>query len=198
VLNDSSADQLFIITGIPEGFTLSPGGYFGKFWAVNPKVLPALTLTAPQGFAGSFIVSIVRRRDGSAEGPTASASFTVTVRDPTTTTTSAIASPPPEMASPAKPAHKASLNEAAYLARGKLLLETGDISAARAIFENLVLQGSAAGAMALGETYDPASLRAFLIKGLEPDIAKARKWYLKAEELGGSDARRRINELANR
>jgi hypothetical protein len=198
VLNDSTADQLFIITGIPEGFTLSPGGYFGKFWAVNPKVLPSLTLTAPQGFSGSFQVSIVRRRDGAAAGPTASASFRVNVRDPATTATSAIASPPPAAAPPARPAPKLNPNEAAYIARGKSLLESGDISAARAIFENLALQGSAAGAMALGETYDPAALSAFLIRGLEPDVEKARKWYLKAEQLGGSDARRRLNELANR
>lgn len=197
LLNDSTAEQLFIITGIPEGFTLSPGGYFGKFWAVNPKVLPSLTLTAPQGFSGSFQVSIVRRRDGAAAGPTASASFTVSVREPATTATSAFASPPPQ-AAPARPAPKANPNEAAYIARGKLLLESGDVSAARAIFENLALQGSAAGAMALGETYDPVSLRGVLIRGLEPDSEKARKWYLKAEELGGSDARRRINELANR
>jgi hypothetical protein len=194
VLNDSTADQLFIITGIPEGFTLSPGGYFGKFWAVNPKVLPSLTLTAPQGFSGSFQVSVVRRRDGAAAGPTASASFTVSVREPATTATAAFA--PPPQATP--PAPRLNPNEAAYIARGKMLLKEGDISAARAIFENLALQGSAAGAMALGETYDPAALRGVLIRGLEPDAEKARKWYLKAEELGGSDARRRINELANR
>jgi hypothetical protein len=198
VLNDSTADQLFIITGIPEGFTLSPGGYFGKFWAVNPKVLPSLTLTAPQGFSGSFEVSIVRRRDGTAAGPTASASFTVSVREPATTATSAFASPPPQPAPPARPAPKANPNETAYITRGKQVLESGDVSGARAIFENLALQGSAAGAMALGETYDPALLRGVLIRGLEPDAEKARKWYLKAEELGGSDARRRINELANR
>ena len=201
VLNASTADQLYIFTGIPEGFTLNPGGYVGKFWAVNSKVLSSLTLTAPDGFTGSFTVSVARRPDASA--PTVSASFKVTIGQPATTATVATvapAAPRPDApkAPPAKAARKANPNEAAYLARARAVLQSGDISAARAVFENLALQGSAAAAMALGETYDPVMLRTLVIKGLEADPEKARKWYLKAEELGGSDARRRLNELAGR
>ena len=84
------------------------------------------------------------------------------------------------------------------MARAKTLLGSGDVSGARAIFETLALQGSAAGAMAMGETYDPVVLRTMVVKGLEPDPEKARKWYLKAEALGGPDARSRLNELARR
>lgn len=204
VLNAASTDELFIMTGIPEGFTLDPGGYLGKFWAVNSKVMPALTLTAPQNYSGSFTVSIVRRRDGAPS--TASASFKVTIRNPV----AAVPAPAPAVAAatatvppspqPERPkaVRKANPNEAAYMARGKALFDAGDISAARAVFENLALQGSAAGAMALGETYDPLALRARMVKGLEADIEKARMWYLKAEELGGLDARKLLNELAGR
>lgn len=191
-LNANDADHLYILTGIPEGFTLNPGGYFGKFWAVNSKVIPMMTLTAPKDFSGSFTISIVRRQDGSAS--TAAASFKVTIGEPATTATVATVALP----SPPEVARKANPNEAAYLARAKGLLQSGDISGARAIFENLALQGSAAGAMALGETYDPVILRTLVIKGLQADPEKARKWYLKAEELGGPDARSRLNELAGR
>ncbi len=199
VLSASAAEQLYILTGIPEGVSLNPGGDFGKFWAVNPKVMSTLALTAPPGFAGSFTVSIVRRRDGSGSVSTASASFKVTIRESVTAATAIIGDAPeePPAAAP-NAARKPNANEAAYMARGKSLLKSGDISAARAVFEYLALQGSAAGAMAMGETYDPLLLRALVIKGLEPDAEKARKWYLKAEELGGSDARGRLNELAGR
>jgi hypothetical protein len=207
-------DQLFILTGIPEGISLNPGGFFGKFWAVNSKVMSALTLTAPEGYSGSFTVSIVRRREGAAS--TTAASFKVTIREGATTATAATtatsepaapaapataavaAATPAPASEPAKAARKTNPNEAAYMARAKTLLDSGDVSGARAIFETLALQGSAAGAMAMGETYDPVILRTMVVKGLEPDPEKARKWYLKAEALGGPDARSRLNELARR
>ena len=53
-------------------------------------------------------------------------------------------------------------------------MQSGDVSGARAVFETLALQGSAAGAMALGETYDPLVLRTLVIKGLEADPEKAK------------------------
>lgn len=207
----ASGDQLFILTGIPEGISLNPGGYFGKFWAVNSKVMSALTLTAPEGYAGSFTVSVVRRREGAAS--TTAASFKVTIREGATAATAATSEPaapapsstaavsaakPSPASEPAKAARKPNPNEAAYMARAKTLLGSGDVSGARAIFETLALQGSAAGAMAMGETYDPVVLRTMVVKGLEPDPEKARKWYLKAEALGGPDARSRLNELARR
>jgi hypothetical protein len=214
VTKGSGGDQLFILTGIPEGISLNPGGFFGKFWAVNSKVMSALTLTAPEGYSGSFTVSIVRRREGAAS--TTAASFKVTIREGATTATAATtatsesaapaapataaveAAKPAPASEPAKAARKANPNEAAYMARAKTLLDSGDVSGARAIFETLALQGSAAGAMAMGETYDPVILRTMVVKGLEPDPEKARKWYLKAEALGGPDARSRLNELARR
>jgi len=223
VMKASGGDQLFILTGIPDGITLNPGGNFGKFWAVNSKVMSALTLTAPDGYSGSFTVSLVRRREGAAS--TTAASFKVTIREgmtaataataansepaaPAQAATAAVAAAKPSAApeskpslapEPAKPAaRKANPNEAAYMARAKTLLDSGDVSGARAIFETLALQGSAAGAMAMGETYDPVILRTMVVKGLEPDPEKARKWYLKAEALGGPYARSRLNELARR
>ena len=220
VTKAGGGDQLFILTGIPEEVTLNPGGNFRKFWAVNSKVISALTLTAPEGYSGSFTVSVVRRREG---GPsTTAASFKVTIREGATTATAAtsepaappapakaaVSAPPPSAAPEPKPApasepakaaaRKPNPNEAAYMARAKTLLDSGDVSGARAIFETLALQGSAAGAMAMGETYDPVILRTMVVKGLEPDPERARKWYLKAEALGGPDARTRLNELARR
>lgn len=217
VMKATAGDQLFILTGIPEGFSLNPGGFFGKFWAVNSKVMSTLTLTAPEDYSGSFTVSIVRRREGAAS--TTAASFNVTIREgataaapepaapaPSSTaaapapSSTAVATAPktPPTPEPGRTARKSNPNEAAYMARAKTLLQSGDVSGARAVFENLALQGSAAGAMAMGETYDPVILRTMVVKGLEADPEKARKWYLKAEELGGPDARSRLNELARR
>jgi hypothetical protein len=196
VLKTDGPDQLFILTGIPEGFTLTPGGFFGKFWAVNSKVMSSLTLTAPEGYSGSFTVSVVRRREGAAS--TTAASFRVNIREPVAAPTATTAAVAPAVEPAVRQPRKPNPNEAAFMARGKQLLQSGDVSGARAVFETLALQGSAAGAMALGETYDPVILGTMFIKGLEADPEKARKWYLKAEEFGGQDARSRLNELARR
>ncbi|NJM34276.1 MAG: hypothetical protein HC850_05670, partial [Rhodomicrobium sp.] len=59
----NDTEQLFILRGIPEGVKLTPGGSVGTFWAVNSKVISAITLTAPPDFSGSFTVSISRTRD---------------------------------------------------------------------------------------------------------------------------------------
>ena len=57
---DTEAGKLFIFTGIPQGVTLTPGGNFGDFWAVNASVVKDLAITTPPGFSGSFTVFITR------------------------------------------------------------------------------------------------------------------------------------------
>jgi hypothetical protein len=209
LLGPTDGDQLFVFTGIPSGVTLNPGGFFGKFWAVNSKVIPDLTLTAPNGYSGSFTVSVVRRQEASSG--IASTSFKVSITEPPATTATAEPEPAaarPVAAEPAaelakterpKPVSRAEIpNEAQLIDRANDFLDKGDVSAARSIYEFLVAQGSAPAAMAMGETYDPGVLRKIQVRGLEPNPEKAREWYQKAEDLGSSDARRRLNELARR
>lgn len=204
--------QLFLFTGLPPGVTLSPGGNFGEFWAVNAGVIRDLTLTAPKDFTGSFKVWITRSRDQAASAHSASINVTITqpadtaaiagtrqFAPPATMPTAAAAPTFPEAREPAPAMSKSPpANEAMLMTRANESFKKGDVSGARVIFEYLAMQGSAAAAMAMGESYDPQVLSKLLVKGLDPDAKKARQWYEKAEKLGNSEARNRLNALAAR
>ena len=84
---------------------------------------------------------------------------------------------------------------AMYVARGNEKLAIKDISAARKIYEYAAGIGSAAAAMALARTYDPAWLAENGAIGVRPDQAQAVAWYRKASVLGDPNARVRLQAL---
>jgi TPR repeat protein len=49
--------------------------------------------------------------------------------------------------------------------------------------------------LGLGLTYDPNFLERLEVVGLQPDVEKARMWYLKALEGGAMEARYRLKAL---
>ncbi len=203
---DTESGKLFIFSGLPQGVTLSPGGNFGDFWAVNASVVRDLTLTAPPDFSGSFTILITRSRNQATVAR--SAAVTVTIGEPNTTPTASAAPTFPERAVPSTgsttpppsagstSARTAPPNEQMLMSRADATFKKGDVSGARVIYEYLAMQGSAVAAIAMGETYDPLVLNKLVVKGLAPDAAKARQWYEKAEQLGSGDARSRLNALA--
>jgi TPR repeat protein len=81
---------------------------------------------------------------------------------------------------------------------GEQLAEAGDFAAARTLFQRAAEAGDAAAATALGATYDSVVLARMGAAGIDADIVKARFWYEKALRLGSSEARRRLELLANR
>jgi hypothetical protein len=74
--------------------------------------------------------------------------------------------------------------------RAEALLSLGDISGARRFLERAEAAGSARAAVALAETYDPATLSALQTRGLQPDPAAALAWYRRAAARGASVAPR--------
>ena len=82
--------------------------------------------------------------------------------------------------------------------RGEQLVEVGDFAAARTLFQRAAEADDAAAAIALGATYDPNVLAGMRAVGIDADVGKARFWYHKAVSLGSSDAKRRLELLANR
>jgi hypothetical protein len=190
--------QLFIFSGIPNGVTLSPGGDLGDFWAVNSSVIKSLTLTAPDGFSGTFTVRITQSGTNASSGG-AVAMRVVIGQDRATSATAAISDLAPNPSYQAPPSPSAPLaNQDMLMARGKALFQQGDVAGARMIYDYLARQGSSAAAIAMGETFDPAILSGVVVKGLASDVAKARQWYEKAEELGSREARRRLNAMMTR
>jgi hypothetical protein len=81
------------------------------------------------------------------------------------------------------------------LNRGKNLMASGDLAAARIVLRRAVDANNAEAALALAATYDPFVLRELKVYGFTGDAAMARTWYEKAAELGSSVAPRRLEIL---
>jgi hypothetical protein len=99
-----------------------------------------------------------------------------------------------------RPISPASADDASEIAAkmkiGAELIATGDVTAARMMFERAAEAGEAAAAFALAETYDPAVLRGLRLRGgISPDVTLARRWYEKARDLGSIAAPERIVRL---
>ena len=74
------------------------------------------------------------------------------------------------------------------LKRASTLLGQNDIAGARLIFQYLANHGSAGGAFALAESYDPRKWGSHRVTGMAPDGGLARTWYARAAELGSREA----------
>ena len=70
------------------------------------------------------------------------------------------------------------------LDRASGLMKRGDVTGARLLFEHLARRGSALGAFALAQSFDPSYLKKMYIRGLLGDQKRADYWYRRAAELG--------------
>jgi hypothetical protein len=82
--------------------------------------------------------------------------------------------------------------------QGEQFAAVGDLVTARVLFLRAAEANDAIAATALGATYDPAVIAQLGVIGIGADVEKARFWYQKAASLGSSDAKRRLELLANR
>jgi len=101
---------------------------------------------------------------------------------------------PAEAAPPARPLSADEIET--LLEQGRKFLSVGDFVSARTLFGRIAEARDARGALALAETYDPILIAKSGVKGITPDIAKAREWYAKAQDLGSPDAGSRLGALA--
>jgi hypothetical protein len=81
-------------------------------------------------------------------------------------------------------------------AEGLAAFAKGDIATARAFFVNAAAAGDARALVALGDTFDPATLGRLGVLGLKGDEAKARDYYARAVAAGATGARERMAALA--
>ncbi len=109
--------------------------------------------------------------------------------------------PPPSPAveeTPAKPTRQMDAASIKLLMQqGEQVLASGDVLAARIVYQRAAEAGDAAAALALGATYDPSVLAKMGVRGVSGDTEKARMWYERAKEYGSSDAPRRLDALAS-
>ena len=199
------------IRGLPtaavlsEGHSISPGA-----WAVPLTGLASLSITLPVGVQGRWdaVVALV-----TIEGTVLTESKTVVVvgpvqliapqqqaaSQPQTNVASLGQTPAPIPSVPGPQPNSSERERALGLhAKGKELLDQGNIQPARMLFRRAAEQGLAESAMALGSTYDPDELSKMKVMGLQPDIAAARRWYDAARKLGAVEATARLRRLEGR
>ena len=83
-------------------------------------------------------------------------------------------------------------------AEGLIALAQGDIATARAYLQRAAESGDARALMALGDTYDAATLGHLGALGIKGDEATARNYYSRALAAGVGGARERIASLASK
>lgn len=105
--------------------------------------------------------------------------------------TSADASPIVSLAIPIDDARR-------LCAKGLIAFAKGDIATARAYLKRAVESGDPRALMALGDTYDPATLARLGAVGLKGNEATARDYYSRALAAGVGGARERIASLASK
>ena len=86
---------------------------------------------------------------------------------------------------------------ATMLRRADDFIKTGDLSSARLLLQRAVEAGSMQAALTLAGTFDPNVLAARGIQDGAADVAMARLWYERAEQLGSSEAPQRLRQLAS-
>jgi hypothetical protein len=105
---------------------------------------------------------------------------------------------PPVAARAEPPVREIDPNEVAgFVRRGQELLTSGDLQAARLLLLRAAQAHDAQAALLLAKSFDPILSKQFGMADAEPDLAKARNWYQKAEEWGASEARRELDALAS-
>jgi hypothetical protein len=87
------------------------------------------------------------------------------------------------------------LDSAALIARGDQFLRYSDVASARLFYKLAASHGSAAGAIAMGSSYDPIFLERNGVRGVRPEPARAFAWFRIASELGDAGGKARSDQL---
>lgn len=193
------------LAALSEGHSIAPGS-----WAVPLAALPDLRIMLPVTATGRSEIAITLvALDGAVLGEAKSV---------------LVVSAPPAAQSEAAPSASASILRAGVpdraeppaalprargptltpdereralrlVKRGNEQLAEGGVAQARLFYERAAEAGLAEGAMAMAATYDAAELARLGVLGLQPDRNAARRWYERAQQLGSTEAERRLSRL---
>lgn len=201
-LADNAGDdyRFFKIKGLPDSFELSSGFPTKNAWLVAVKNVDGLQIIPPEEFLGDVTLQILlfKGKDDPPQARTVTVSIQPKGQASDAAETSSVDETIPSVdpqAQTERPSLVPKAEEDAAMDRASDLLEKADIAAARLIYESLTHKGSSRAAFAMGQTYDPVFLGRFVVEGLKPDIEQATKWYLRAAELGSSEAQARLVAL---
>ena len=198
------------IGDFPEQLQLSRGFRLRGSWITSVQDLDNLELITPPGLVKTIRLDVLYFRNNQTPAVAERAlmvdleSADPVIRNAPGQDSAAVPVVPPTQPPAAQrqaPSVKKTLSaerEIDSLERGATLMRNGDIAAARLLYEDLAVNGSAKGARALAETYDPVYLKGVFIAGLRPNMEKAKIWYERAAELGDTVSITRLSALDRR
>ena len=190
-----------VLSGLAPDSQLSAGSALGvSGWRLDADQLEGLQIRPPRDFVGAMNLMVDLRLPGdrvadskglrlewvarpkiqpaAAVAPAAAPPATVPQTPPAEPQTAALHLDPAEIA--------------ILLKRGQDTLNNGDLVAARLLLQRAAAAGSADGALALAQTFDPAVIGRLGAIGVVADAAKAREWYQKAARLGSGLAAQQV------
>ncbi len=172
---------LLVLAGLPAKAVLSGAERIGSdTWLLGPDAAGRLELTVPEWSTSLLEIDVELRRTSGA----------VAAR-----TKAWIAVPPPRTATMPEKLNPAAVAE--LVRKADQYLGRGDVVGARALYERAVEMGSGPAALALGATFDPNRLWSLGVFGMVGNKERARRWYLRADQLGHPDAKVRLKTLGN-
>ena len=172
---------ILVLSGLPAKTSLSGAERMSSdSWLLPPDSIGKLEITVPEWSASLVEMGIELRRTNGA----------IAAR-----TKGWIAVPPPQMPAVAAKLDQPALKELAQ--KGDQLLSRGDVVAARALYERAAEMGSAPAALALASTFDPNRLWSLGVFGMVGNKERARRWYMRADQLGHPEAKTRLKMLGD-
>jgi hypothetical protein len=198
-------DLLLKISGLPDTAYLTSGHKGAdRVWALTLDDLEDVKLMVPDAGQRDFDVAVAafERKTGELAAPiksmtvalsdvqvhpaAAPSPFAIPARGNDTST--ALPAPIPVPTGTSASLVAAREMTASRIAKGDLLLKSGDLSMARQLYELAWSEGSADGALALARSYDPIVHAALKVRGGTPDARRAIEWYERAARAGKPDA----------
>jgi hypothetical protein len=201
-LKDSSGSETVFLSGLENGTRLTAGTPFGsRGWRISARELGSVLAYAPVDYIGAMHAAINLHAANNAVVDTRVVKLEWTSKKDQALTKAAPPEAPtqrPAAPTAARPVVQPMDPEeiGRLIKRGQQLLQAGDIAPARLMLQRAAVGGSGQAAFLLGGTFDPEVLRDLGVLGFAPNPAMAREWYQRAAELGVTEARRRLDRLA--
>ena len=207
-------DLILKLSGLPQSAYLTAGAKASdNGWQLAASEIEGVKLVVPQTNRPSFDVAVAAFEANTGELAAPIKEMTVAIGNPglqiapaaalpenvTIKTTqqpeALVATALPELNEQQVASAEPGAETQSLLAKGDILLKSGDIGMARRFYERAFAQGSMEAAIGAGKTYDPAVYAELKVHGLKPDPVRAMEWYMRASAAGNTDAAAAIEAL---
>jgi hypothetical protein len=211
------------ITGLPASAYLTAGKKISdNTWILKDGEEDGINLFVPQSDTAKFDISVSAIETNTGELAAPVKEMTVAIDDVKVAEEPVLqitpASAPPNTVIPAKATQQETIESdpepttsiapiapiqpplsaevTGLLAKGDMLMKTGDLIIARQFYNRAFQMGAAEGAMGVAKTYDPTVYAEMKVQGITPDAAKAAEWYEKAKQAGVTEADAALTTLS--